>query len=67
MPGAEDKPGSRARNGRQGSVVGVGPRQEADEEAAQGRNAGDRNQEVAMGLRRFIGLLGSRTCRSWIQ
>lgn len=47
--------------------MGVGPRQEADREVAQGKNAGDRKQEVAMGLGRFIGHLGSRTCRSWIR
>lgn len=41
--------------------MGVGLRQEADREAAQGRNAGDRNQEVATELGRFIGHLGSRS------
>lgn len=67
MSGTKDRPGSRACDGSQGSIVGAGPRQKADREVAQGRNSGDVKQAVAMGLGILRRHLGSSTCRAWTQ
>lgn len=67
MSDTEDRPGPRACDERQGTLVGAGPRQKADREVAQGRNSGDSKQAVAMGLGILMSYLGSRTCRAWTQ